>query len=109
MFEASTTDKKLGFSTTSRVIWLSFRPDINHTLNPRGKVPTPQELPTYSNLKCTCTSVSNSLAVCPFLIAFPKDHYLVLQYMYGELRGINSGDWSENWDGESSTRLRLGV
>ena len=26
--EASVTDKKLGFSTTSHVIWLSFRPNI---------------------------------------------------------------------------------
>lgn len=41
-------------STTSHVIWLSFHPKIDFTLNPRGDyLPG---LPTYSTMKCTSTS-----------------------------------------------------
>ena len=74
-----TTDKKLGFSTTSHVIWLSFRPNIKQLRTHEGSQ-NPKTYLRIQNLKCTSASPSLLPSLC-----FGFQHMTVpIRYMYGE-------------------------
>ena len=73
------TDKKLGFSTTPHVIWLSFRPNIKQLRTHEGSQ-NPKTYLRIQNLKCTSASPSLLPSLC-----FGFLHMAVLiRYMYGE-------------------------